>query len=186
MLTVTEEAREQFLEVIKAQPQDGIAVYVRILGRGVEAFAYDIKLIIAEDDDTNGDLILQDGDLTVRVDAESAPYMEDATISFDHTRGGFMIENPQPVWEDETGLEVAKIIIGQINPSVGQHGGAILPVDVRDGIVYVRMMGGCQGCGLAGVTLTEGIEKAIKDALPQIHTVVDVTHHAAGENPYYA
>lgn len=184
MLTVTEEARNQLLGVIKKQGREDISAYVRILGRGVEAFAYDLKLIVSEED-TGGDLILHEGDLTVRVDAESAPLLEDAVLTFDWKHGGFKIENPEPVWEDELGLEVAKIIYGQINPSVGQHGGAILPVDVRDGVVYVRMMGGCQGCGMASVTLTEGIEKAIKEALPQIHTIVDVTQHAAGENPYY-
>lgn len=184
MLIITEQAREKFLEVIQAQNREDLAVYFRILGRAVDEFAYDIKLMINSTPD--GDLVFEEDGLTVRVDAESAPQLEGATVGFDPERGGFTVNNPNPVWEDETGRTVARVITEQINPSVGQHGGAILPVEVRDGVVYVRMLGGCQGCGMASVTLTQGVEQAIKAALPEIHEVVDITHHAAGENPYYA
>jgi Fe/S biogenesis protein NfuA len=56
---------------------------------------------------------------------------------------------------------------------------------VEDATAYLRLMGGCQGCGLAKVTLSQGIEVAIKDAVPEITEVVDVTDHASGTNPYF-
>ena len=47
------------------------------------------------------------------------------------------------------------------------------------------MLGGCQGCGMAAATLRQGIEKILKDSIPELVAVVDVTDHDAGENPYY-
>jgi Fe/S biogenesis protein NfuA len=47
------------------------------------------------------------------------------------------------------------------------------------------MGGGCQGCGAADVTLKAGIERLIKEELPEIEEVLDATDHAAGTNPYY-
>lgn len=184
MLNITEQAQEKFLEVIRAQGRDDLAVYFRILGRGVDAFAYDIKLVV-DNSLPEDDLIVESGDLTVRVEAASAAQMDGATVDFNMEQHGFTVENPNPVWEDETGREVARVIMEQINPSVGQHGGAILPVEVKDGIVKVRMLGGCQGCGMASVTLTQGVTEAIQAAVPGIREVVDITHHAGGTNPYY-
>ena len=55
----------------------------------------------------------------------------------------------------------------------------------ENGTAYVRMSGGCQGCGLAKVTLSQGIAVAIQDAVPEVLEIVDVTDHASGDNPYY-
>ena len=79
-----------------------------------------------------------------------------------------------------------RVIDEQINPGVASHGGTVRLVDVRDNVVYVTMGGGCQGCGMASVTLTQGIKQMIRDAAPEIVDVQDVTDHAAGSNPYYA
>jgi Fe/S biogenesis protein NfuA len=58
-------------------------------------------------------------------------------------------------------------------------------VAVEDNTVYVRLGGGCQGCGMAAVTLSQGIEETIRSNVPEITKVVDVTDHAEGTNPYY-
>jgi Fe/S biogenesis protein NfuA len=65
------------------------------------------------------------------------------------------------------------------------HGGSAELVAVEDTTAYVRLGGGCVGCGMATVTLSQGIEVAIKEAVPEILSVVDVTDHASGTNPYY-
>ncbi len=73
----------------------------------------------------------------------------------------------------------------QINPSIAAHGGRAELVAVDDGVVYLRLGGGCQGCAMASVTLTQGIKVAITDAVPEVTEVVDVTDHASGANPYF-
>ena len=65
------------------------------------------------------------------------------------------------------------------------HGGRVRLVDVKDGQVYLAFGGGCHGCGLVDVTLKQGIERRIREAVPEVVGVVDTTDHSAGENPYY-
>ena len=73
-----------------------------------------------------------------------------------------------------------------INPAVAGHGGVVSLVDVKDRMVYLQMGGGCQGCGMADVTLKQGIETMIREELPEVVEILDVTDHAAGQNPYSA
>lgn len=73
-----------------------------------------------------------------------------------------------------------------INPAVAGHGGVVSLVDVKGKMVYLQMGGGCQGCGMADVTLKQGIEAMIREELPEVADIIDVTDHAAGENPYSA
>jgi Fe/S biogenesis protein NfuA len=69
---------------------------------------------------------------------------------------------------------------------VAGHGGYIELIDVKDNTAYIRMMGGCQGCGAADITLKAGIERMIFEEVPEITEVLDVTDHGAGTNPYYS
>ena len=82
--------------------------------------------------------------------------------------------------------EVSHIFQSEINPIVAQHGGAIDLIDVQDATVVVRMSGGCQGCGMANVTLRQGIEAALKKAIPALAGIRDVTDHSSGAKPYFA
>ena len=81
--------------------------------------------------------------------------------------------------------KVQELIDSTINPAVAGHGGFVQLVDVKDNKVYLQMGGGCQGCGAADVTLKSGIERLIKEELPEIVEVLDTTDHASGSNPYY-
>ena len=90
-----------------------------------------------------------------------------------------------PAADDTVFDVVAEIFRDDINPMVARHGGRVDLVDVQDGTVVVRMMGGCQGCGMATVTLRQGIETALRQALPSLRGIRDITDHASGRNPYY-
>jgi len=80
---------------------------------------------------------------------------------------------------------VQELIETMINPAVAGHGGFVELIDVTDNRVYLQMGGGCQGCGAADVTLKSGIERLIKEEIPEIAEVLDTTDHASGQNPYY-
>ena len=80
---------------------------------------------------------------------------------------------------------VQELIETTINPAVAGHGGFVQLIDVKDNKVYLQMGGGCQGCGAADITLKAGIERLLKEELPEIEEVLDTTDHASGENPYY-
>jgi Fe-S cluster biogenesis protein NfuA len=74
----------------------------------------------------------------------------------------------------------------EINPAVAAHGGFVELIDVKRNNVFLRLGGGCQGCGAADVTLKQGIEKAIRALAPKVGEILDTTDHAAGRNPYYS
>lgn len=81
---------------------------------------------------------------------------------------------------------VAEIFRTRINPMVASHGGRVDLVDVQDSVVMLRLAGGCQGCGMADVTLRQGIEQTLRQSVPEVRGIVDITDHASGENPYFA
>jgi Fe-S cluster biogenesis protein NfuA len=81
---------------------------------------------------------------------------------------------------------VADLFETQVNPMVARHGGRVELIDVQDAVVMVRMAGGCQGCGMADVTLRQGIEAMLQQHVPDVKGVVDITDHAAGSSPYFA
>jgi Fe/S biogenesis protein NfuA len=80
---------------------------------------------------------------------------------------------------------VMQVLEQHINPSIAAHGGRADLVAVEDGTAFLRLSGGCQGCGMASVTLNQGIEVAIREGVPEVEHVVDVTDHASGSNPYF-
>ena len=88
--------------------------------------------------------------------------------------------------DDELYERVADLVEQEINPMVGRHGGSVELIDVQDAVVMLRMGGGCQGCGMATVTLRQGIEGVFARHLPEVKGVVDITDHASGANPYFA
>ena len=130
------------------------------------------------------------------IDNDSAEKLTGATLDF--TGAGMVMKNPNhpapaaPMGDrpeadlsGELPQKVLMILDTEINPAIAAHGGFAELVAVDDGVVYVRMGGGCQGCGMAAVTLSQGIEVAILEGVPEIERVIDVTDHASGSNPYY-
>jgi Fe/S biogenesis protein NfuA len=92
---------------------------------------------------------------------------------------------PPPDLSGDVAQRLLQVLEEQINPAIASHGGRADLVAVEEDTAYLRLSGGCAGCGLAAVTLSQGIEVAIRESVPEIVNIVDVTDHAAGTNPYY-
>lgn len=90
------------------------------------------------------------------------------------------------VSDDELYERVNDLFEQQVNPMVARHGGRVELIDVQDSVVLLRMGGGCQGCGMASVTLRQGIEGMLTEHIPEVKGIVDITDHASGNNPYFA
>ncbi len=88
--------------------------------------------------------------------------------------------------EDELSLRqrVQAVLDQEVNPGVANHGGVITLARVEGTRVYLHMGGGCQGCGMASVTMREGIEHLIRAKVPEVTEILDHTDHSAGTNPY--
>ncbi|MFQ5499921.1 MAG: NifU family protein [Candidatus Zixiibacteriota bacterium] len=87
--------------------------------------------------------------------------------------------------DDAIRKEVEELFAKEINPAIASHGGSVELADVSGGRVYLRLGGGCQGCASANQTLKYGIEKAIRERIPEVTEVIDATDHASGDNPYF-
>lgn len=186
MITLTETAQARIFDILKSKGQEGFAIRLRITGRNTDNFLYEFRTV-EEATRRADDTVVDCGGFKVFIDSESAPHLQGAVIDFGGLgAGGLRIDNPNPVWTDEVARQVAAVITEQINPAIALHSGSITLVDVKDHVAYIRMQGGCQGCGMAGVTLRQGIERQIRQQVPQITAVIDVTEHEKGQAPYYA
>jgi NFU1 iron-sulfur cluster scaffold homolog, mitochondrial len=87
--------------------------------------------------------------------------------------------------DDALYARVAQVFESHVNPMVGRHGGHVELIDVQDAVVLLRMGGGCQGCGMADVTLRQGIEGLLGQHVPEVRGIMDITDHGAGSNPYF-
>ncbi len=87
--------------------------------------------------------------------------------------------------ESEIRKKVQDLLENEINPSLGMHGGFVELIDVKKNSVFLKLGGGCQGCASAKMTLKMGIERVIREQIPEVGEILDTTDHAAGRNPYY-
>ena len=122
------------------------------------------------------------------LEPRDADYLDGLEVGFvDDGAGGQALEfkNPNPIWHDPREFQLQDLFDAQINPQIAAHGGMISLVGVREKTAFVQFGGGCVGCGMLSVTLKQGVEVAVKDQIPDIDEIVDITDHNQGENPYY-
>jgi len=199
VLTVTPAARSVVLDARSQETDaDRLALWVEVTGSRDGAYTYDIYFQVAGDA-AEADAVDGDDEFRVVVPQSSVARLGGARLDWsDEGEGGLVILNPNtPPRADifagrpagdltgDMAQRVLAVLEEQVNPSIAMHGGRADLVAVEEDIVYLRLSGGCQGCGLATVTLSQGIEVALRDALPEIVSVVDVTDHASGANPFY-
>jgi len=184
MLTITEAARNRLKAALDSKTETDLAVRLAIMGRGREGFRYDFRMVF-QSDQRPDDVVIPTGQFDVLIDPESWPSLDGAELDLKEDGSGFKIDNPNPVWTDPKGPLILDVIENKINPGVAMHGGQVTLIDVRDDVVYISFGGGCQGCGLANVTLKQGVHKMLTEAVPDIRDIVDMTDHALGANPFY-
>jgi Fe/S biogenesis protein NfuA len=186
MITFTPAARAKVLGLLSAEGRQGSALRFMITGRVGGAFQYQLAFMKPADRQP-GDIAEDAGGFEVVVDARSAPYLPGTVVEYVEApeESGFRIENPNPLWSDAAAGAVQRLFDEEINPALASHGGFVHLLEFRDGVAYVELGGGCQGCGMAHVTLKRGIEARVREAVPEVTSVVDSTDHAGGTNPYF-
>jgi Fe/S biogenesis protein NfuA len=186
MFTVSEVAKNKILALLESQGKNGSALRVAITGRGPGGFQYDLRFV--EGGEKGPEDVVEDaGGFQVFIDSASAQNLNGATLNFVEGihQSGFSVDNPNSIWTEPKAKAIQEVIDTQINPGVASHGGFVTLLDVKEDTAYIALGGGCQGCGMANVTLKQGIEVLIKQAVPEITQVVDTTDHAGGTNPFY-
>jgi Fe/S biogenesis protein NfuA len=184
-ITVTAAALTRIAQVRANRRMPDAGVRIAITGRSQGAFVYDIA-ITGPGQERDGDVVIEGPDgIPFHAPLATLPYLDGITLDADPVRGAITIENPNPLWLDPLAEQVQVFLDAEINPMVAGHGGFIDLLDVADGTAYIHMGGGCQGCGMADVTLGQGVRVALLDRFAEIHDVIDSTNHAQGANPYY-
>jgi len=201
-LKLTDRALAKVLALRDTEPDAGsLALAVEVRGFRDGDYAYDIYFQPVADTDP-GDWSDVQGGLRVVVPTDSVDKLLGAVLDVvgEGPDEGLVIQNPNrppgrgtspaisgplPDLTGDVAERVAQVLDIQVNPSIAAHGGRADLVAVEDGSAYLRLSGGCAGCGMASVTLSQGIEVAIMTSVPEIVRIVDVTDHAAGTNPYY-
>jgi Fe/S biogenesis protein NfuA len=198
VLHVTGAAVEKTLLIRSREADpDRYALWVEVTGVAGGEYAYDLSLQPLED--APADAHIQDlGPLAVVIPSASVELLRGATLDRqgDLATGGLFIQNrtpPRPAMAGHPPADLSgdlaqrllRVLDEQINPAIAAHGGSAELVAVEDDTAYLRLGGGCVGCGMVSVTLRQGIEVALREAAPSIVRVIDVTDHASGTNPYY-
>jgi Fe/S biogenesis protein NfuA len=197
VLTVSPAALERVLEIRDGEEDPGtLCLRVAITGTSGTDYTYDLAFEVISELDEADDLSVQGG-LSVVVAADSVEEMRGSTLDVPSAsgQGGLVIRNPNkpnPLVGRNIELtgdladKVRQLLAEAVNPSLAAHGGFADLVGVEDTTVFITMGGGCQGCSMSAATLREGIQVAIKEAIPEVSDVVDVTDHEAGDNPFYS
>ncbi len=195
LVAVSDAARSVILGMRAGEPDgDGVALQIEVVGEGDADYLYELTFARVSEV-TPGDALGWSGELPVVVPETSVPKLRGASL--DHIEPtGLVLRNPnrpRPSLAPTAGVyldgsveqRIQQLLDGEINPMLAMHGGFAALDRVEGETAYMIMGGGCQGCGLAQLTLTEGIKATVERSIPEIVNVVDVTDHAAGDNPFY-
>lgn len=87
--------------------------------------------------------------------------------------------------EDTRFQQIQELFNTRINPVLAGHGGFAEAIELKDDQLFIRVGGGCQGCGMANATIKQGIQGLVQRMFPDIKDVIDVTDHGVGTNPYF-
>ncbi|MGH7557425.1 MAG: NifU family protein [Gemmatimonadota bacterium] len=197
LVVLSEQARARILVALGAAdpPRRHLRVRVTALDGG---FEYQLQGL-TEEQVQGGDIRIEEAGFTLVIDPDSADRLRGTRIDYRETlvERGFRFDNPnaspgpalprgeRPDLQGRLPDRVRMLLDSEINPAIAAHGGHVRLVDVRDGRVYLAFGGGCHGCGMVDVTLKQGIERRIREAVPEVAEVIDTTDHSTGENPYF-
>jgi len=205
VLTMTDEARHVVREALDQEAQsESLALYVEVTGTRGAGYTYDLYFSdLAEAPE--GAAIGRDGGVDIVVPVASVARLRGSRLEFAaQGGGGLVLVNPnQPTPEElnpgipeeilalgvdgPLGQRAVRVLDEDVNPAIASHGGRadLVALDEAQKIAYIKLSGGCQGCAMSRMTLSQGIETSLRDAIDELTAVVDVTDHASGVNPFY-
>lgn len=192
MISISDAAQAHFRKLLEKQP-DGTNIRVFVMNAGTQNAECGVSYCPPDAVEPE-DLVLPFTGFDALVDAQSAPFLEEATIDFVSDQMGSQLTLKAPnakmrkVDADAPLIErIEYVIHTQVNPSLAGHGGKVTLLEITDdGYAILQFGGGCNGCSMIDVTLKEGIEKQFLDLFPgEITGVRDATEHNRGEHSFY-
>jgi Fe/S biogenesis protein NfuA len=206
LVSLTDDALRIVREAIGQEPEPTtLALWLEVRGVTSGAFVYDL-FFQAISDAAPEDEVHSIDDLVVVVPAASVDRLRGAKLEWsDEGDGGLVLVNPNtPTIEEASpgvppevlargitgplALRIISVLEQSVNPSIASHGGRadLIGLNEEEGLAYLRLSGGCQGCAMSQMTLKQGIETTLLEEISELTKVIDVTDHGGGENPFYA
>lgn len=196
VMQIPADAVEMIVSLREQEPGDEeYGLLIEVTGIQGGQFKYELSFVPVADK-ADGHRVDRHGDLAVLVPEHDVEKLQGATLAL--TGQGLAMNNPNRPASPAMGAaapkgdltgpladRVQQVITEHVNPAIATHGGGAELVSVDESVAYLRLMGGCQGCGMAQVTLRQGIERILMESIPELTGVVDVTDHASGSDPYY-
>lgn len=191
-LNITERAQEVVRSFMETSEGELRALRISAHPGGIGGPRFELTLV-ADSDREEDDVQVDMGDFFVLVSGDGADRLDGATVDYVErvNESGFEVRPAArgPKFsgppQGELATKVKDVLDAQVNPAVSAHGGEIVLVDVRGSEIFIEMVGGCQGCALSRMTLKQGVERMVRQAVPEISAVHDVTDHTSGDNPFY-
>jgi len=193
MIKVSDSAQQYFNRLIGQQEEDGLGLRISVSHPSTPGASCDLQFS-PEGQRKEDDRVVNLEGFNMFVAAASEKWLADAEIDFeeDPTGGQLTIRAPgikgsEPSADADMTQRINWLLETEINPALASHGGQVSLVEITEKLeVILQFGGGCQGCGMADVTLKQGIEQTLTRNIPEITAVLDVTDHQSGTNPYYA
>jgi Fe/S biogenesis protein NfuA len=193
MIEITDGAQSYFQRLIAQQDETGLGLRISVNQGGTPHAGCDLQFC-PQGQHRDDDRMIQYSGFQLYVASASELWLDDAVVDFDEnaTGGQLSIRAPgikgsEPSAEAPLEQRIQWLLDFEINPSLASHGGMVSLVEITQSMeVVLQFGGGCQGCGMADVTLKQGIEQTLTQKLPEITAVIDSTDHQSGTNPYYA
>ena len=191
MIQISQSAQQHFLRILDQQGIPGLGI--RLSAQHAKTAQADCRLEFCEPSDLRGDeqSLACDG-FVLYIAADSVTHFEAAEIDFQSGVGGGQLSIRAPGLKGDVPAKDASVhdrvryvLESEIAPMLASHGGRVALESVdTDGTVVLRFGGGCHGCGMVDITLREGIEKTLRERVPEVTAVRDATDHASGVAPY--
>jgi len=191
MITVSKEANKYLSEMLDNHEIDDLHLQVKVKNPGTPIA--DCFLNFCERHETDESMIeVSQGSFSLFVAKSDQEYLTNANIDYEITDTGGQLNIKAPDLKGKPPEENAPLfdrveyfINAELNPSLAMHGGFAKLSSIDDGYAFIEFGGGCQGCGMAGQTLSMGMETKILKAFPELKGLMDGTNHEKGQNPYY-
>ncbi|HEX5306488.1 MAG TPA: NfuA family Fe-S biogenesis protein [Dyella sp.] len=192
MIDISERAQQHFLKLLAQQGGDQLGIFLRVVEAGTPAANCELEFC-ERTDLTGTEWTIECAGFQFYVEGTSARWLDGASIDYEpNLTGGQLnirapgIKGKQPGADAGLIERVQYVLESEINPRLASHGGRVSLREIdADGVVMLQFGGGCHGCGMVDVTLKQGVEKTLRERVPEITAVRDATDHASGATPYY-
>jgi Fe/S biogenesis protein NfuA len=201
MIEITPAARDRIQSLVESEVVRDPALRIELDPNATSPLAREYAISLVEREDRRKtEIAINVDNIRVFLNLDTSNLLSGASVDWveEDGRAGFRVADPNarraapqlaaagggPATGDLAD-RVQHVLATEINPRIAAHGGAVELVDLDDETLYIRMSGGCQGCSASAATLRMGVERMVREAVPEIGEIIDVTDHTAGTNPYF-